>query len=120
MTTRRFARPLLEDMKAFAEEAVDFLGDRSGADLANDRLRFLAVTRAAQVVGEAASQVVKSVQDALTNIDFASAIAMRHRLVHGYGAISATILADTVRSDFPPLIAALECALAAPLPDDAA
>lgn len=107
-------------MKAFAEEAVDFLGNRSGAELARDRLRFLAVTRAAEVVGEAASQVARSAQSALPDIDFASAIAMRHRLVHGYGAISATILADTVRSDFPPLIAALERALAAPLPDDPA
>lgn len=32
---------------------------------------------------------------------------MRHRLVHGYGTIDPTILADTIRTDFPPLIAAL-------------
>jgi uncharacterized protein with HEPN domain len=43
---------------------------------------------------------------------------MRHRLIHGYGAIDPKILADTVRNDFPPLIAALATVLAGDLPDN--
>jgi uncharacterized protein with HEPN domain len=42
---------------------------------------------------------------------------MRHRLIHGYGAIDPTILADTVRNDFPLLVAALEIVLGGDLPD---
>ena len=105
-------------MKASAEEAIGFLGDKTGDEIAGDRLRLLALTRAAQIVGEAASQVPSPVQQALPEIDFVGAIAMRHRLVHGYGAVDATILADTIRDDFPPLIAALNSALAGALPDD--
>jgi uncharacterized protein with HEPN domain len=106
-------------MKAFAKEARDFLGGRSGEDLLQDRMRLLAVTRAAEVVGEAAAQVPKEVRASLPLIDFSGAIAMRNPLIHGYGAVGATILEDTVRNDFPPLIAALEAALEGPLADDA-
>ena len=112
---RRLARPLLEDMAAFALEATEFLDERTGDELMADRMRFLAITRAAEIVGEAASHVRKPIQERFTDIDFASAIAMRHRLVHGYGAIDATILADTVRTDFPPLVSA---ALSSLLPDE--
>ena len=105
LMSRRFARPLLEDMKAFATEALGFLGDRSDENLIQDRMRFLALTRAAEVVGEAASQVAKVVRDVLPNVDFGGAIAMRNRLIHGYGAVGAAILADTIRNDFPRLSA---------------
>ena len=80
---RRLSRPILEDMRSFAIEAEGFLGDRSGFDLANDRMRLLAVTRAAEIVGEAAARVPKAVQEHLVEIEFTNAIAMRNRLVHG-------------------------------------
>ncbi len=105
-------------MRAFAREAAGFLGDRSGENLAADRMRLLAVTRAAEIVGEAAARVPKVVQEHLGEIEFANAIAMRNRLVHGYGTIDPTILADTIRTDFPPLIAAIDAALAGDLPDE--
>lgn len=113
----RSARPLLEDMLAYAMEALDLVGQRAGVDLAPDRMRFLAACRAVEIVGEAASRVPTDVRDAFPQIPFRQAAAMRNRLAHGYGFINADILADTVRSDFPNLIAALEAALSQPLPD---
>jgi uncharacterized protein with HEPN domain len=115
---RRLSRPLLADMKAYAEEALEFLGERDGDALAADRLRLLALARAAEVVGEAASQVPQGVREQLPDVEFASAIAMRHRLIHGYGSLSARILADTIRDDFPRLIRALVSALSTKLPDE--
>lgn len=53
----RKARPILEDMLAYAEEAVAMLEDRDGAALRADRVRLLAVTRAVEIVGEAANQL---------------------------------------------------------------
>jgi len=105
-------------MRAFAKEAAEFLGNRSDQEIVEDRIRFLAITRAVEIVGEAAAQVPAPVQGALDDIDFKAAIGMRHRLIHGYGAIAAPILADTIRADFPPLIAALDAALKGALPDD--
>jgi uncharacterized protein with HEPN domain len=114
----RAARPLLEDMRAYAEEALEYLGDRGAAEIAGDRMRYLAMARAAEIVGEAASQVPVAVRDRLSSIPFKGAIGMRHRLIHGYGGIDPTILADTIRNDFPPLVAALATVLAGDLPDN--
>jgi uncharacterized protein with HEPN domain len=113
------ARPLLEDMPAYAKEAIDLVGGRDGVALAADRMRFLAATRTVEVVGEAASQTPSDVRAALPIIPFSQAADMRNRLIHGYGYVSADILVNTVRQDFPGLVAALEAALAGPLPDEA-
>jgi uncharacterized protein with HEPN domain len=88
---KRKARPILEDMLAYAEEAYAILDGRDGGALRSDRIRLLAVTRAVEIVGEAAN--------------------------HGYDSVSADIVAKTVRDDFPDFIAALRGILAAPLPD---
>ncbi len=105
-------------MRAYAQEALDIVGQRSGRELADDRLRLLAATRAAEIVGEAASQVPAAVRAKLRGIEFEPAISMRHKLIHGYGSLSSAILAETIKSDFPRLIAALDKILASPLPDD--
>jgi uncharacterized protein with HEPN domain len=105
-------------MKAYAEEALVLLGDLDETELANDRVRFLALTRAAEVVGEAAAQVSDAVRRRFQTIEFGSAVAMRHRLIHGYGSVSARVLVNTVRHDFPGLIASLAVALSEPLPDE--
>lgn len=97
---------------------MDYLGDLSVATLKNDRRTLLAVSRAAEIVGEAAHQVHADVRRALPTIDFSDAISMRHHLVHGYGSVDVIVLRDTVRDDFPTLIAALDEVLAMPLPDD--
>ena len=113
---RRKARPILEDMLAYAEEARDFLEDRDGAALRADRLRLLAIPRAVEIVGEAANQLPAEIVTAMA-IDLQPAIAMRHRLIHGYESVSADIVAKTIREDFPDFITSLRSILSQPLPD---
>lgn len=117
MSTRR-SRPLIEDMLSYAREAAALVENRAGPELSTDRMRFLAVSRAVEVVGEAAAQVPESIRTAIPDVPFRQASAMRNRLIHGYGHVSANILADTVRTDFPLLIRQLEAALSSSLPDD--
>jgi len=100
--SKRKARPILEDMLAYAEEARDILGDRDGAALRAERIRLLAVTRAVEIVGEATNQIPTDIV-AAPPFDLSPAIAMRHRLIH---------------DDFPALVTSLKLALAAPLPDE--
>lgn len=114
----RQSRPLLQDMVDHAREAIGLVGRLTGAELAADRMRYLATIRLVEVVGEAASQVAANVRDALPDIPFRQAVGMRNRLIHGYGTLSAEILADTVRSEFPGLIQATESALVGHLPDE--
>ena len=103
-------------MLAYAEEARVMLEDRDGPALRADRVRLLAVTRAVEIVGEAANQLPQGVK-AVLPLDLQPAIAMRHRLIHGYDSVSADIVAKTVRDDFPAFIASLRAILANPLPD---
>lgn len=110
-------RPILEDLLSYAEEAVAFVEARDGAALEADRMRLLAAVRAAEVVGEAANQLSVEAK-ASVPYDLSPAIAMRHRLIHGYSTVSAEIVASTVRKEFPALIAAVKAALSGPLPGD--
>jgi len=74
----------LKDMLGHAQEAVELLGDASREALGHNRVLQLALTRLVQVIG------------------------MRNRLVHGYDVIDFDLLWDTVTSDLPPLIEALQ------------
>lgn len=77
----------------------------------------LAVTRAVEIVGEAANQLPREIAETLS-FDLRPAIAMRHRLIHGYDSVSADIVAKTVREDFPSFISSLRDVLKNTLPDE--
>jgi uncharacterized protein with HEPN domain len=77
---------------------------------------FLALCRAVELVGEAAGQVSESTRTALPDVEWREAIAMRHRLIHGYFSIRPEVVFDTAREDLPPMIAALEKALGGDTP----
>lgn len=102
----------LQDMLEAAREAVNLLGGRSADDLRSDRTLSLALLKLIEIVGEAAGSVTAAKRGALPGIPWNEAIATRNRLIHGYFSIDVQIVADTVRLDFPPLIAALEEATA--------
>lgn len=53
----------VQHMRDYAQEAIDFLQDRSPPDLETDRLLALATIKAIEVVGEAANNVSKATQD---------------------------------------------------------
>lgn len=101
-------RFLLEDMREFAQKAVRILGDASDADLASDEILSMAVIHVVQIVGEAASKVPPEARRALPELPWKGAIATRNVIVHGYRKARLDVVADTVRQDFPRLIADLE------------
>ena len=102
-------------MLDYARKAVEFAAD----DAAGEReMRELAFERCFEIIGEAARNVDPIVASALPNIEFREAINMRNRIIHGYDSVSLSILEKTAERDLPRLIAALEAALADPLPDE--
>ncbi|XBQ15977.1 MAG: HepT-like ribonuclease domain-containing protein [Oceanicaulis sp.] len=105
-------------MLHYAQAALRHGGGYELEELVADEMRYLAVQRALEVVGEAAANVPPSVQAALPDIPFREAIGMRHRIIHGYATVDPIVIVHTVRNDLPPLITALEAALAEPLPDE--
>jgi uncharacterized protein with HEPN domain len=99
---------LLDDMLAYARTALEFTKDKTATQFAADLMLVLATTRAVEIVGEAAYQVAPDIQATLPTLPWRDAIAMRHRLVHGYRRLDARIIFATVRDRFPALIAELE------------
>jgi uncharacterized protein with HEPN domain len=101
----------LEDMLSYALDAIELLGDGSVEELATDKMRRYAVTRATEIVGEAATKVSGEGRARFAAIPWRSVIGMRNILIHGYVGLDLTILVDTVRNHFPPLIEMLRGAL---------
>ena len=94
---------LLLDMLTYADEAVQLASPLTFSDFEASRLHQLAIVKAVETIGEAASQVSDETQEALSEIPWREIIGMRNRLVHGYGAIQLDVVWRTVQEDIPAL-----------------
>ena len=105
--SRHDPRVAMHHMRDHAAEALDLLGDKSDEAIEQDRVLQLALIRLVEVVGEAASRVPDDVRAAHADIPWREAASMRNLLIHAYETIRVDILCQTIREDFPALIAAL-------------
>ena len=94
-----------------AELAVGFIAGRAKADLLSDPMLRLALTRAVEIVGEAAAQVSAEGRAAWPDVPWSQIVGMRNRLVHAYFDVDTAILWDTVELALPSLRAQLILAL---------
>jgi uncharacterized protein with HEPN domain len=101
----------LSHMVEAAEQALAFVRGRRREDLDHDAQLAMALTRAVEIVGEAAAQVSEAGRQELPDVPWPAMIGMRNRLVHAYFAINANILWDTVELALPPLLEQLHRAL---------
>ena len=101
----------LEDMLAYALDAIELLGDADGEALAADKMRRYAVIRAVEIVGEAANRVSEARRAELPEVPWRAAIGMRNVLIHNYAGLELSVVADTVRNGFPELVTVLRRAL---------
>ncbi|PTL35119.1 hypothetical protein CLG94_11600 [Candidatus Methylomirabilis limnetica] len=98
----------LKDMLSHAREAVDLLGGSIREELAANRVLQLALTQLVEIIGEAANRMSQPTQSRHPEIPWLQIIGMRNRLVHGYDVIDFDLLWDTITTDLPPLIDALQ------------
>jgi uncharacterized protein with HEPN domain len=98
----------LRHMLDHAREAVQMMEGRTLADLQENRMLQLALTRLVEIIGEAASRISDETQAATPELPWPQTIGMGNRLVHGYDRINLRILFDTVEFDLPPLVRALD------------
>jgi uncharacterized protein with HEPN domain len=103
----------LRHMLDHAREAAALAGGRTRAELDEDRLLQLALSRLVEVIGEAASRVPVEVQGRHPELPWREAIGARNRLIHGYDLVDLDILWEIVATDLPLLIAQVERALEA-------
>ena len=90
-----------------AEQALAFVQGRDKSDLGNDAMLRMALTRAVEIVGEAAAQVSEAGRAEIPGIPWPQIIGMRNRLVHAYFDINQNVLWDTVQLALPALLVQL-------------
>lgn len=108
----------LRHMLDHASEAIGLLVGKSRAELDDDRLLQLGLTRLVEILGEAATRVPREVQDRLPALPWREMVSVRNRLIHGYDMVDLDILWEIVTTDLPALVAELERALGSPSSGD--
>lgn len=97
-------RVRIQHMIGAAESTARFLAGRQRQDLDQDEMLCFALTRAIEIIGEAASRVSHEAQDALPNVPWKEVTGMRNRLAHAYFDIDLDILWRTAREAVPDLL----------------
>jgi len=101
----------LRHMLDYSRKAKAMLQGRVREDLNTDEMLSLALTRAVEIIGEAAARVSSTIQQKYVSIPWPQIIGLRNRLVHGYDAVDLDILWNIVQTDLPLLIEQLEKAM---------
>ena len=102
-----FLRRMLDEAKV----SLSFMQGRARANLDDDLMFLYGLVKAVENVGEAASQVSEGVQSHHPQIEWASIVGMRNRLVHAFFDINKDRLWGVVLDNVPILISDLEAAL---------
>lgn len=107
----------LWDMLQAAKEVLSLTAGMRYADYLKDRRTQRAIERDVEIIGEAARQVSKELQEAYTAIPWRKIIAQRHVLAHEYGEILQDRMWAVVTVHVPELISMLESLVPSPPPD---
>ena len=98
----------LRQILSHARETVELSQGKSRADLDNDRLLNLSLTRLLEIMGEAANRVPEETRSQFPQLPWVQMIGLRNRLIHGYDQVDFDILWNIVKQDLPDLISQLE------------
>ena len=101
----------IRHMADAADTALQFCRGRSRADLDTDVMLRFALTRAVEVVGEAAARVSEAGRAASADVPWPAIVGMRNRLVHAYFDVDKDILWTTVADRLPTLLQQLNLIL---------
>lgn len=108
MTDPRNSAVYLRDMLDAAEKAASFVDGLTRKEfLENDDEKVFAVTRAPEVIGEAAKQVPASVTHRYPEIPWRAVAGSRDKLLNAYFDMPPALLWSTVEDDLPLLRPAL-------------
>lgn len=103
MSDAREWRFYLKDMIRFCEKVLSYSAEMSRATLESDSMRFDAIVRNLELIGEAARNIPESVRSEVPDVPWRMIIATRNRLIHGYLGIDNDTLWSIIQGDIPRL-----------------
>jgi uncharacterized protein with HEPN domain len=101
---QREDRIRIEHMCEAADTVLALARGRTREDLNNEVMLRLAMVRAIEIIGEAASRVSRPTKDATPTIPWPAIVGMRNRLSHAYFDIDYDIVWRTATSEIPALL----------------
>jgi uncharacterized protein with HEPN domain len=101
-------RDYLADVARYAAAAAQVVEDVELTDLMDDIKTLLALERALEIVGEAASKLPAELRGRYPDVPWQAMIGARNRLAHGYFALDHALLWRTAREAIPPLLPRLQ------------
>ena len=107
------------DMIEFAEKVLAYTKDVDQDTLVADPLRYDAVLRNLELIGEAATHSPGHVRAAHPDVPWRAIVGLRNRLAHGYLTISDSVVWTTIQEAVPPLVPSLRSVLNATADDRA-
>lgn len=96
-------RGRLLDILEAANNVIEFTEGLSLQELFADKIRFFAVEKNVEIIGEAAYMLTPAFKEQHPEILWHKIISMRHTLVHGYSTVIPKTLWDTALNDVPKL-----------------
>ena len=94
----------LMDILAAAEYVCSFLKGCTYESFIIDKMRYYAVLKNVEIIGEAAYMLTPQFKEQHSDIPWPSIIKMRHILVHGYASVLPEILWQKATVDVPGLV----------------
>lgn len=99
----RDPRLYVEDMIAFCDRALTYASGVERAAFEADRMRYDAILRNLELMGEAATHVSQQHRDRAPDIPWRQIVATRNRLIHAYLGIDADTVWSILVDDLPAL-----------------
>lgn len=93
----------VQDMIEAADYVISFVDGLTYEQFLVDKIRFFAVMKNVEIIGEAANMLTEEFKTAHNDVPWKQVIKMRHVLVHGYSNILPEILWETAKQDVPQL-----------------
>jgi uncharacterized protein with HEPN domain len=98
----------LHHMLDAGKDALQFALGRGRNDLERDRMLALALIKALEIIGEAASKVSENFKSEYPEIPWLEITGMRNRMIHAYYDVNLDVVWQTIKSDLPDLLKSIE------------
>ena len=98
----------LQHMLDAGKDALQFAFGRERTDLEKDRMLALALIKALEIIGEAASKISDNLKAEHPEIPWLEITGMRNRMIHAYYDVNLDVVWQTIKSDLPDLLKSLE------------